>query len=131
MPEIEGAGAVDARLARIMETCRRAWETRDAALVLELFTKDATYHENPFGEPLRGYDAIRRYWEEATGHHRDIEFRWQLVGSPGSLHVVEWQAQFTRADSGKRMELRGVMLLELRGERIFRFREYWNRRENS
>jgi len=131
MPETRTASRTDAKLARIMEAYQRAWETHDAALVVELFTEDATYQENPFGEPIRGHDGIRRYWEEATGSHRDVHFRWQLVCSAEDLHVVEWQAEFTRADSGRRMELRGVMLVELRGERVFRFREYWLRRENG
>ncbi len=122
---------MSATLPRIMESYRRAWQTRDAALVLEIFTEDATYQENPVSTPLAGHAAIRRYWEEATSTHRDIQFRWEPVSSAQNLHVVEWQAEFTRADSGRRIELRGVMFLELRGERIFRFREYWLRRENS
>lgn len=131
MPEAKRAAATDTRLSRIMETYRRAWETRDTALVIELFTEDATYQENPFGEPIRGHSGIRRYWEEATGSHRDVHFRWQPVCSAGDLQVVEWQAEFTRADSGRRIELRSAMLIELSGERIIRFREYWHRRENS
>ncbi len=114
-----------------METYRRAWETRDAALVLEIFTEDATYQESPFSAPMAGHAAVRRYWEEATRSQRDIQFHWEPVSSAENLHVVEWQAEFTRTDSGRRMELRGVMFLELRGERIFRFSEYWLRRENS
>ena len=131
MLEAERARATDQKLTRIMETYGRAWETRDAALVLGLFTEDATYQENPFGEPIRGHDGIRQYWEQATGSHRDVHFRWQSICSVDDLHVVEWQAEFTRTDSGRRIELRGAMLIELRGERIFRFREYWLRRENS
>lgn len=114
-----------------METYRRAWETRDAELILDVFSADATYQETPFSEPLVGHQSIQRYWEQATGNHRDIRFRWQPVYSGESLHVVEWQAAFTRRDSGRQVELRGVMLVELRGERIFRFREYWHRRENN
>ncbi len=131
MPETKPTAAPEALLQNIMETYRRAWETRNAARVLELFTEDATYQENPFGAPIVGHDAIRRYWEQATASHRDIRFHWRPVSHADSLHVVEWAAEFTRTDSGKRIELRGVMLLELRGERIFRFREYWLRRENS
>lgn len=114
-----------------METYKRAWETRDAALVLSVFTEDAAYQESPFNPPLLGHAAIRRYWEEATGSHRDIDFRWQPLVSDGNLHVVEWSASFTRTTSGKLVELRGVMILELLGERIFRFREYWLRRDNT
>jgi ketosteroid isomerase-like protein len=131
MPETKSAVAPEALLQHVMETYRRAWETRDAALVLELFTEDATYQENPFSAPMVGHEAIARYWQEATATHRDIRFHWHLVSRSDSLHVVEWAAEFTRGDSGKRIELRGVMLIELRGARIFRFREYWLRRENT
>ena len=129
--EPELASRAGSLLARIMEDYRRAWETRDAGLVVSLFTEDATYHENPFGEPVVGHAGIRRYWEEATSGQQDIRFRWHPSASAGNLHAVEWEAEFTRAGSQRRVELRGVMLLELRGERIFRFREYWHRRETG
>jgi uncharacterized protein (TIGR02246 family) len=129
-PTQPGHGIAPA-LTRIMETYRRAWETRDAELILDIFSEDATYQENPFSEPLVGHEGIRRYWEQATGNHRDIRFRWRPAYSGESLHVLEWQAEFARTDSGRHVELRGVMLVELRGERIFRFREYWHRRENN
>ena len=131
MPEPKPIADPSTQLARIMETYGRAWETRDPALVLEIFTEDATYQQDPFGAPMLGHAGIRRYWEEATRFHREVHFRWQPVSSTGNLHVVEWGAEFTREDSGRRIELRGVMFIELRGERISRFREYWLRRENA
>ena len=131
MPETKSTAAPEALLQNIMETYRRAWETRDAALVLELFTEDATYQENPFSAPMVGHEAIGHYWQEVSANQRDIRFHWHAVSRAGSLHVVEWAAEFTRTDSGRRIELRGVMLIELRGERISRFREYWHRRENT
>jgi ketosteroid isomerase-like protein len=115
---------------RIMETYGRAWETRDADLVLSVFTEDATYQENPFSEPMAGHGAIRNYWEQATGPHRDVKFHWEHTGSSGKLHFIEWACTFTRPDVKGRIELRGIMLIELRGERIFRFREYWVRQQN-
>lgn len=120
---------MDVTFARLMETYQRAWETRNAELVVGLFTEDATYQENPFSPVLAGPAAIRRYWEEATGSQRDIRFRWQPVCRAENLHVVQWEAEFTRTASGQRVALRGVMLIELRGERIYHFREYWHRRE--
>jgi len=131
MPETKSTLAPEALLQHLMETYRRAWETRDAALVMELFTEDATYQENPFSAPMVGHEAIARYWQEAIANQRDIRFHWHSISRTDKLYAVEWAAEFTRADSGKRIELRGVMLLELRGNRIFRFREYWHRRENT
>ncbi len=131
MVEIRAIREPGVLLSSLMELYRRAWETRDPDLAVQLFTEDATYQENPFSEPIAGQDGIRHYWEEATRHQRDIRFRWEPISHRGNLHVVEWQAEFTRADSDRRIELRGVMLIELHGDRIFRFREYWHRRENS
>ena len=116
-------------LERVMSRYKRAWETRDAELAAALFTEDATYQEHPFHEPILGQDGIRRYWEGATGKHRDVEFAWTPVVSSGALHIIEWSAKFTRSDAGRRYELRGAMILEFRGERIERLREYWLRND--
>ena len=130
MPEVKAARREQVPITLVMETYRLAWETHDAELAAGLFTEDATYQVDPFNTPLEGREAIRRYWEEATRPHRDVRFRWKLAASQGDVHVVEWQVEFTRADAG-RIELRGVMFIELAGERIFRFREYWLRRQNG
>jgi uncharacterized protein (TIGR02246 family) len=121
--------SADPTLARIMDTYKRAWEQRDPELVLTVFTEDATYHEDPFDQPMAGREAIRRYWQGATESQCDIRFTWRPIASDGELRVVEWEAEYTRAGSGKRVALRGIMLLTLRGDRIARFREYWHRRE--
>ena len=113
-----------------MASYGRAWETRDPDLVLTLFTEDATYQESPFSAPMAGHKAIRDYWEQATGPHRDIHFHWEDLGASGRLHFIEWTCSFTRPDVNGRIELRGIMLIELRDERIFRFREYWVRQQN-
>ena len=112
-----------------MEDYRRAWEHQDAALLLTLFTEDATYHENPFNEPLAGHAAIRDYWQRATGNQRDIRFRWRPVHSAGDEHAIEWEAQFTRLEPAQLVELRGMMFLTISGGRIARLREYWHKRE--
>jgi uncharacterized protein (TIGR02246 family) len=120
----------DPVLWRIMEDYRRAWERQNAALLLTLFTEDATYHENPFNEPLAGHDAIRAYWEHAVmTNQKDIRFRWRPVYSVGEEHAIEWEAQFLRSEPPQRVELRGMMFLTLSGKRIARLREYWHKRE--
>ena len=113
-----------------MEDYRRAWERQDAALLLTLFTEDATYHENPFNEPLAGHEAIRRYWQRVVmPNQKDIRFRWRQVHSAGSEHAIEWEAEFHRSEPPQRVELRGMMFLSLSGNRIARLREYWHKRE--
>ena len=72
----------------------RAWEDRDDHAVGELFTPGAIYRSHPFREPLRGRDAIRTYWRQATGsltgisltfgppHHRRRAHPGRRVGNP-------------------------------------------------
>jgi SnoaL-like protein len=122
--------APDPVLKRILDAYGRAWETHDPGLVLSVFTEDATYQENPFSEPMAGHAAIETYWTEATGPHNNVKFLWRLLGTDGGVHFVEWSCTFTRLDVEGSIELRGIMLIELRGQKIFRFREYWIRRQN-
>jgi ketosteroid isomerase-like protein len=122
----------DPVLWRIMEDYRRAWERQDADLLLTLFTEDATYHENPFNEPLAGHEAIRKYWQRVVmTNQKDIRFRWRPVYSNGGEHTIEWEAEYTRIESSQRVELRGMMFLTFSGNRIARLREYWHKRESS
>ena len=44
--------AADPLLTRVMADYARAWEMRDADLVLAQFTEDASYQENPFSAPM-------------------------------------------------------------------------------
>ena len=56
-----------------METYKRAWETRDDALLCSLFAPDGVYHNTPFDQQA-GHEAIARYWDrvklqdEYVGH---------------------------------------------------------------
>jgi ketosteroid isomerase-like protein len=126
-----GSSTADALLIRVMADYARAWESHDADLVLTLFTEDATYQENPFSEPMAGHAAIRNYWESATRQHRDVRFNWEFVCASGPVRVIEWTCSFRRMDVAGQFKLRGIMLIEFRGERIFRFRECWVRRQNG
>ena len=52
----------------------RAWMTFDGDAWVGLFTEDAEYHEDPFGAPLAGHNALRAYLLEAAASERDVEF---------------------------------------------------------
>ena len=93
----------------LLEAYGSAWETFDGDAWVDLFTEDAEYHEDPFGAPLVGHNALRAVLLEAAEAQRDVEFtverHWvsgttrprglargvrpaadggQLAGSPGS-----------------------------------------------
>ncbi|MBZ5516683.1 MAG: nuclear transport factor 2 family protein [Acidobacteriia bacterium] len=111
-------------LARYQE----AWETRNADLAASLFTRDAHYWENPFGEPIVGREAVRAYWHAATDRQEDIHF-----SVTNSFHhkytlVAEWTCHYRHKPSGESRELAGMLFADFYGEQVRTFREYWHRR---
>lgn len=106
----------------------RAWETRDADLAANLFTRDAHYHEDPLDQPIVGREAIRSYWKSATAQQRDIKFSSGPTYQDGHALIAEWTATYTHIPSRERRELRGVLIADFYGEEVRTFREYWHRR---
>lgn len=52
---------------RWLDGYSKAWETYDAATIAGLFAEDAEYRYHPWGEPVRGREAIVRDWIEPQG----------------------------------------------------------------
>jgi ketosteroid isomerase-like protein len=103
----------------------RAWEEADDEAAGALFTEDATYRSNPFHEPHRGRDAIRRYWREVTATQSKVEVS---VGRPmvvGKRAVVEWWTQMD--NEGAPVTLPGALILDFDEHGLCQaLREYWN-----
>lgn len=112
---------------KFLETYARAWETRDPDLAALLFTENATYHENPFNEPIAGREGIRAYWRTATDPQRDIHVTVGETLVTGNTLIADWKTQYTHAPSGEKRETRGILVAEFEGELVKRFREYWHR----
>lgn len=104
----------------------RAWERADEALLVALFSEDATYRSSPFREPHRGHDEIRAYWRQAAGQQRDARVRMGTPYVDGDRVAVEWWA--TMLEDGEPVTLPGCLLLRFAPDgRCTELREYWNR----
>lgn len=116
-----------------IDTLGRAWETRDAAAAADLFTEDATYHENPLDEPLRGREAIRRYWADLPRAQEDIAVRFEILEVTAQTGVARWTASFKRLPTGQRAQLEGVLIASFEGDsrRAHAFREWWHARNTA
>ncbi len=113
-----------------LERYRAAWETRDPAAVVELFSENALYQENPYHEPMRGRAAVGEYWENVRRTQDDVRFRSELLAVTLDTGIAHWWASFLRVPSGKRVHLDGVAAFTLDDEgRCRLFREWWHRRE--
>jgi len=107
---------------------KKAWETRDADLAASLFTRDARYKENPFGDPIIGREAIHDYWAEATGRQEDIHFKVTNYLHTGYVLIAEWTCAYRDRSSGQHRELAGMFFADFYGNQVRAFREYWQSR---
>lgn len=107
-----------------------AWASGDAAAAGELFAADAEYHADPWGEPVRGREAIEALWAAGAGRtHRDVAFDATVIAVHGQTGVAHWHASFTQVPEEARVELDGVLIAELGDDRrCVVLREWWHRR---
>jgi uncharacterized protein (TIGR02246 family) len=104
----------------------RAWETRDPDLITTIFTDGATYHERVMGEPIRGRDGIRNYWQtKVIGSQANITCELLNLYLDGTTAIAEWEACFDDTAQQVRKRMREVALLDFDGPRIGSLREYW------
>ena len=109
------------------ETLGQAWENRDPHAAAALFTEDASYHENPFDEPLHGRVAIFRYWSEETQFHEHISFHSEILGVTQDTGFAHWWVSFMRIPSKNRVKLDGICAICLNDEqKCYALREWWH-----
>ncbi|MFE3195409.1 nuclear transport factor 2 family protein [Nocardia sp. NPDC059240] len=109
---------------RVIDTYFQAWERQDPALIITIFTENATYAERAFEQPHRGHNGIAAYWKDkVVGDESDIRCRLLSLYLEGETAIAEWEAEF--ADRGVRKIMREVAILEFDGDRIASLREYW------
>jgi len=112
---------------KVMSKYGQAWETQDPSLILECFTRDAIYQENPLSKPYRGHTQIKDFWnrvvvEETTG----IKFRLMkcYVSDDGKTGFAEWRCKNT--NKGRKGTMVGVTIIKMKGPKITYLNEYWN-----
>lgn len=77
------------RVVRWVSGYERLWRTPGTARLAELFVPDASYRPSPWAEPLRGLDAIARFWEtERVGADEKFEMTSELVAIDAGTAVV-------------------------------------------
>lgn len=114
-----------AAAGEVLEAYGRAWETFEGDAWVAIFTEEAEYHEDPFGEPLVGHNALRAYLLDAGASQRDVEFTVERHWVSGPTILAAWRATFTRRESGRLVRMAGFLTAEVAADgRIARFREW-------
>lgn len=88
-----------------------AWVTRDPDRAAALFTENGSYRVTPFATPAVGRDAIRAYWADAVGNHRDVRFSFEILSIQDEASIIHWSSDYSRASGGERGALDGIFVL--------------------
>ena len=88
----------DAAARRWVEAYENAWKTNEPDDIRALFTEDAVYFTQPWGEPWAGADAIVAGWLEARDEPGTYEFEWEIAGVDGDRVFVQGRTDYAASD---------------------------------
>lgn len=70
-----------------------AWKTYDIDKVLNLFTENVEYWENPF-KKLSSLDEVRKEWHYIK-KQKDIHIECKVFINDKNKHVIKWHLKYT------------------------------------
>ena len=84
----------------LVDNFARGWSKGQIDLISSLFTANAVFVETPFGDPIRGGEAIRRYWSEVPANQSEITVSTGEIFVAGPWFATEFKAVFRRRRTG-------------------------------
>ena len=118
------------RFQQWMETYGRASVENDPYASANLFAENAAYYETLFAEPMVGREAIYEYWYKGAQDLKDKESTFEILSVEQNFGIARWQSNFTVIESGKRLALDCLFVVEFNAEGLCQtFREWWHIRE--
>lgn len=108
----------------------RASAENNPRTLADLFAQNAAYYETPFAEPVIGRKAIHNYWSKGAQTLKEKEASFEILAVNGNTGIARWQSKFTVIESGKRLALDCLFVVEFDEEGLCQtFREWWHIRE--
>jgi ketosteroid isomerase-like protein len=120
-------GATRALGRSLIDTLGKGWSKGDLDLLMSVYASEAVFVETPFSEPLRGIDAVRRYWADVPFHQSEVTFTSGEIFAAGPWFSTEFKCVFRRRRTGEWVEARGAIFCETTADRITEMRMYWHR----
>ena len=116
------------RRDRLVTRFLAAWTSQDIERVLDCYTDDVRYHDPNTRGDVMGRDSLRRYltklfagWQ-MTWAAREV---FDLDGQDGVAFL--WHATFRRPGEDRVIEIDGMDLAVLQGDRVARNEVYFDR----
>jgi ketosteroid isomerase-like protein len=111
----------------LIEIFGQGWSRGDVDALMSVYAPDVVFLETPFSQPVRGTEAVRRYWLDVPLHQSEIDFSFGEIFAAGPWFSTEFKCVFRRKRTGEWVDARGAIFCESDGEKITEMRMYWHR----
>ena len=112
---------------QLIDTFGRGWSKLRVDLIASAFAPEAVFLETPFSEPIRGIEAIRKYWSDVPYHQSEVTFTSGEIFVVGPWFSTEFKCVFRRRRTGEWVDARGALFCETADGLITEMRMYWHR----
>ncbi len=105
------------------------WNSRNADLLLRIFTADVFYEDVAFGEANHGSAELRKYAADYFEAVPDLELKLLRASIHNGHGTIEWLLSGTDKGmfkTGKKFSVRGVSVIDVRDGKIFRNRDFYD-----
>lgn len=93
----------------------KAWATQDVEATTALFTKDATYQERWYAEPVTGQDELVEYWRTVARTTTGVRPGHDIIAVVEDMVVARWWVTFhlvDGTDGAGGIALEGIALVD-------------------
>ena len=112
---------------RFVEALRKLEEDRDVEALVEIHTEDCDVGNVAVPKTFSGHEGLREFWTSYRNTFDEMksEFRNVFADDAGRA-ALEWTTEGTAA--GNPVSYDGVSILEIGGDKVRRFRAYFDPR---
>lgn len=98
---------------------------RDTDAIVATFADDCEVGNVLAPERFHGHDGARKFWTEYREAFADVRSSFRNVVAADGRAALEWTTEGTSA-AGEPFRYDGVSILEVEGDRVTRFRAYFD-----
>lgn len=112
---------------RFIEALRRLEEDRDVEPLVEIHKEDCDVGNVAVSRTFSGHEGLREFWASYRNTFDEMKSEFRNVFADDSGHAaLEWSTEGT--SSGNKVYYEGVSILEIEGDKVSRFRAYFDPR---
>lgn len=110
---------------RFVAALKEAEQARRPEPLVDVFAEEAELWSVARPQPRHGKDGAREFWSDYLDAFEEVRSEFKSVVERDGRAALEWESDATLA-GGREIHYAGVTVLELEGDRVVRFRTYFD-----